>query len=343
MDYNSLPIIMNKKTFNSKPEKVQKLIQEALQIIMCLGNPMDGVSERQKEKTAMALLAVGGVSDSKGWKKIKNSNDDYALTTREIISFHNEHLAEQISKGSYDDIKRKDLAPLLLATIVIPSKPAANTSNPTRGYKINVEYARVIKNYGQPDWFAQVETFTKAHPTYSERISSKRDLPKLTVMTPDGKVIRLKDGEHNAIQKQIIEDFLPRYGNGAVLLYCGDSDNKYGVVFEPDKLAELGFKDLKQSKLPDVVAYSPENDWIYLIEAYHTSNPITPQRKYELEQLMGDGAEKAIFITAFDNISSYKSCPEELAWETEAWISTDPDHMIHRNGSRFMGPYCKKK
>ncbi len=341
--YYYLPVINYKKTFNSKPEKVQKLIREALQIIMCLGIPMDGVTDRQKEKTAMALLAVGDVSDSRDWKKIKNSNDDYALTTREIIDFHNEYLAENISRGSYDDILRKDLAPMLQATIVIPSKPAANTSNPTRGYKINVEYARVIKNYGQPDWFTQVETFNKSHPTYAERISAKRDIPKLTVATPDGNVFQLKDGEHNAIQKQIIEDFLPRYGYGAELLYCGDSNNKYGVVFETDKLAELGFKDLKQSKLPDVVAFSPKNDWIYMIEAYHTSNPITPQRKYELEQLMGAGVDKAIFITAFENISAYRGCAEELAWETEVWIATEPDHIIHRDGSRFMGPYSKKR
>lgn len=27
-----------------------------------------------------------------------------------------------------------------------------------------------------------------------------------------------------------------------------------------------------------------------------------------------------------------------LAWETEVWIASNPDHMIHLNGDRFMGP-----
>lgn len=27
-----------------------------------------------------------------------------------------------------------------------------------------------------------------------------------------------------------------------------------------------------------------------------------------------------------------------LAWETEVWIADEPDHMIHLNGNRFMGP-----
>lgn len=338
MDSASLPEI-NCKTFNAKSDKVKKLIRQALQILCALGIPIDDMTDRQKEKMAMAFLAVGDVHTSSGWKKIKDSNNNYAVTTREIIDYHNANFEENISRGSYDDIRRKDLAKLVLASIVVNSKPGANNSNPTRGYRINSEYSRIIKNYGQADWFAQVKAFNKMHPTYEEKISTKRDLPKLTVTTPDGKIIQLKDGEHNAIQKLIIEEFLPRFGHGAVVLYCGDSDNKYGLIHEADKLAEIGFADLKQSILPDVVAYSPKRNWIFLIEAYHTSNPITPQRKMELQQEMGDNANRAVFVTAFENNSVYRNCPEELAWETEVWIATEPDHMIHRNGFRFMGPY----
>ncbi|MFG2407220.1 BsuBI/PstI family type II restriction endonuclease [Streptomyces brevispora] len=29
----------------------------------------------------------------------------------------------------------------------------------------------------------------------------------------------------------------------------------------------------------------------------------------------------------------------DLAWETEAWVADAPDHLIHFNGSRFLGPY----
>ena len=30
-----------------------------------------------------------------------------------------------------------------------------------------------------------------------------------------------------------------------------------------------------------------------------------------------------------------------IAWETEVWIVENPDHMIHYNGDKFMGPYTK--
>lgn len=141
------------------------------------------------------------------------------------------------------------------------------------------------------------------------------------------------------IQQQIITEFLPRHGHGAMLLYCGDADNKYGIIYEKEKLESLGIKDIAQNKLPDIIAYSEKEDWIFLIEAYHTSNPITPERKYELEIMLGDAARKCCFVTAFENQAAYRSCPEDLAWETEVWVATQPDHMIHLNGSRFQGPY----
>lgn len=338
--YQKLPDIKYKRTFDKKSAPVRKLIRESLQILSCLGIPVDEYTERQKEKMAMALLAVGDVKKSSQWKRIKDTRNDYALTTRGIIDFHNSHLEEKISSGSYDDIRRKDLLPMRVCEIVVQSAADADISDPTRGYQLSAEYARIIKNYGQPDWFKQVAIFNKSHMSYEERLSMKRDIRKLKVTTPDGKEIELKDGEHNLIQKAIIEEFLPRYGCGAELLYCGDSDNKYGIIFEKERLKELGFNDLKQGILPDIVAYSPEKDWVFLIEAYHTSNPITKLRKYELiTNVLGKCANKAVFVTAFENISSYKDCPEELAWETEIWIATEPDHMIHRDGGRFLGPY----
>jgi adenine-specific DNA-methyltransferase len=28
-----------------------------------------------------------------------------------------------------------------------------------------------------------------------------------------------------------------------------------------------------------------------------------------------------------------------ISWETEVWIADNPDHLIHFDGERFLGPY----
>lgn len=45
-----------------------------------------------------------------------------------------------------------------------------------------------------------------------------------------------------------------------------------------------------------------------------------------------------IFVTAFLDFATYKKFSSELAWETEVWLADMPDHMIHLNGNKFLGP-----
>ncbi|MCD8346605.1 MAG: DNA (cytosine-5-)-methyltransferase, partial [Lachnospiraceae bacterium] len=338
MSYNDLPEI-NSRTFNTKPENIKNLIRQALQIISCLGIPISDMSARAKEKMAMAFLTVADVKRLHKWNEMKDSTMDYAPTTREIIEHYNNEYGDDVSSGSYDDVRRKDLNKLLLAQIVVNSKPETNNSNPKRGYQINKEYAQIIRQYGDKDWFEKVLEFNKEHMTYEEKVACKRNLPRMEVKCLDGTIFHLDQGEHNSLQKKIIEEFLAIYGYEATVLYCGDAREKFGGIYEQEKLTELGFSDLKQGKLPDVIAYSEKKDWIYMIEAYYTSNPITPDRKLELEKMMGSSVKKGVFVTAFLDANAYKSVATELAWETEIWIATDPEHMIHRNGSRFLGPY----
>jgi hypothetical protein len=63
-----------------------------------------------------------------------------------------------------------------------------------------------------------------------------------------------------------------------------------------------------------------------------------PKRILEIEGMTKDVAAGKIFVTAFLDFKTYKKFAEDLAWDTEVWIAEMPDHMIHLNGDKFMGP-----
>ena len=48
-----------------------------------------------------------------------------------------------------------------------------------------------------------------------------------------------------------------------------------------------------------------------------------------------------VYITAFRTLTAYKKHVQELAWDTEVWIAEMPEHMIHLNGDKFLGPHKK--
>lgn len=139
------------------------------------------------------------------------------------------------------------------------------------------------------------------------------------------------------LQKAIIEQFAPRFAPGAECLYVGDTIEK-DLVKNTEKLAELGFEITLHDKMPDVVLYRKDVNWIYFIESVTSVGPMNPKRLIEIQDMTKKVNAGKIFVTAFLDFKTYKKFSEDLAWETEVWIADMPEHMIHLNGDQFMGP-----
>ena len=77
---------------------------------------------------------------------------------------------------------------------------------------------------------------------------------------------------------------------------------------------------------------------MYLVEAVTSHGPITPKRIIELEELLINCPAGKVYVTAFLVFSDFNKYSKEIAWETEVWIVEFPDHMIHFNGDKFIGP-----
>jgi BsuBI/PstI restriction endonuclease domain len=63
------------------------------------------------------------------------------------------------------------------------------------------------------------------------------------------------------------------------------------------------------------------------------------KRRKELKDLFAGCKAGLVFVTAFETRRMMQSKVSHIAWESEVWIAEDPDHMIHFNGERFLGPY----
>ena len=314
------------------------LINEALDILKGVGIPFSGKGSRGLESMAMAFLAIAGVIDT--WKEAKGQSENRHLKTREIIKFENEHYEENISPGSYDDVRRKHLKHLILADLILNSanNPSAASNDPTRGYTLSSEFKSLIIYYGTSDWKIKLKLFTKNRPSLQEILQRKRDLPKIRITLNSGQTLDFSRGGHNQLQREIIEEFLPRFGQGCDVLYVGDATNKY-LLRADDTLKQLGFFELSHDSLPDIVAYNATKNWLYLIEAFFTSGSMSEERVLELKKLLKDCTADLIFVTAFTTKTDFRKSIAFIGWETEVWTADNPDHMVHFNGGKFFGPY----
>lgn len=319
----------------AKSPAVQKLINEAVHILEVCGVPMSDKTARQREKTAMSVLAVAGVTHSAGWP---SAGESPPLGTRKIIHFINAHFQESISEGSYDDIRRKDLKEAVLAGLVVASagKPGASVNDPTRGYALLDSFAHLVRKFGQTGWQAAAAAFMTERASLAEQLRAKAAFHSVEITLSGGAKLRLSEGPHNLLQKAVVEQFLPRFGHDAEVIYVGDTAQK--SLHINHTVAKQLCLDLDPSKkIPDVIAYSATRNWLYLIEAVHSFGPISNERRVDLSAFAQHSKAGLVYVTAFLDLKSFRKCAADIGWDTEVWIAAEPDHLIHWNGDRFLG------
>ena len=138
--------------------------------------------------------------------------------------------------------------------------------------------------------------------------------------------------------KAIIKVFCARWAPGAAIL--GVRDTRRNLVHLNAKaLATLGVTLDSSAKLPDVIIHHKAKNRLLLIEAVIRAGPVDDKRRKELKDLFAGSKAYLVFVTAFENRRTMQTFVSHIAWESEVWIANDPDHMIHFNGERFLGPY----
>lgn len=307
-----------------------------LDILSSVGIPVEDLpSDRRREKMAGACLATGQIVSS--FKEAKSVMNGSFLKTRDIIEFENTHYGEHISSGSYDDIRRKDLRILVEEGLVVNSSSLdqSATNNPNRGYALDAQFSSLIKTYGTKRWNEKLNIFIEIRQKIKQELAQKREMAKIPVTLPSGISLELSAGEHNILQKKVIEEFLPKWGMGAQILYVGDTSDKF--LFRDDKtLDEIRFFPISHKELPDIIAYSKTKNLLFLIEAVHSSGPMDELRVSRLKSMLSGCTANLVFFTTFLNRRTYQKYCLNIAWETEVWIAENPDHLVHFNGYKFL-------
>lgn len=283
--------------------------------------------KQQAELCAYTLLAMAGIKKKTSWSKATNE----WVRVHDIIQFTEKNYGKAYAENSRETFRKQALHHFRTAAFIEDNGKATNS--PNYRYRLTDEFLHLIKDSGSK---ISIEAFLLSHPSLVSKYESKKKMTQIPVVV-NGQEFSLSFGKHNQLQKAIVEEFGSRFAPGSECLYIGDTTEK-DLFKNEEKLQELGFEITLHDKMPDVVLYNKEKDWIYFIEAVTSVGPMDAKRILELNELTSNVSSGKIFVTAFLDFKTFKKFSESLAWETEVWIADMPEHMIHLNGDRFMGP-----
>ena len=306
-------------------------IDEARDILEQLGLP----PAQRNDISCLTLLALTGLSEDDPWSQAAKPS----RSIHEMLVFMRDTYNRDYAENTREVVRRQVIHQLEQARVVDrnPDEPDLPTNSPRTHYGLTDEALSVLRLYGTRGWESELSAFRASHGVLLEIYQRRRRMREIPIRTSMGEEIRLSPGRHNRLQAQVVMDFGPRFAPGATLLYLGDAADKL-LYLEREKLAELGVPITEHDKLPDVVLYDQERDWLFLVEAVTSHGPVNPKRVEELESTLKDCTAIRVYVSAFPNFRQFKQHVDKIAWETEVWLAELPDHLIHFNGDKFLGP-----
>lgn len=308
-------------------------ITEAQEILKALGLP----AAQQNEMSALVLLALCSIKEDTPWTKAKRASQ---RITKEIMAFVNDNYKAEspYAPNTCETFRRQVLHQFVQATVANynPDDPTLPVNSPKAHYAITPEALTVVQGYGKAEWNNKVEKFAQETTMLREKYAAERDLHRIPLII-EGNEYYLSPGAHNEVQSAVVEEFAPRFAPGGKLLYIGDAEDK-DLYVNTAGLEALKLPITEHSKLPDIVISDEKRGWLFLIEVVTSHGPVSAKRVVELEEFTKDCPYGIVYVTAFPNAKEFKKHVDDIAWETEVWLSDTPDHMIHFNGDRFIGP-----
>jgi len=315
------------------PANAQR-INEANAILKTLGMPR----AQQNERSALCLLALLNLSPAKAWGQA----EEPMMGITPIMDWAKEHYQKDYAPNTRETFRRQTMHQLVDAGIVLrnPDVPSRPVNSPKTVYRIAPGALVLLRTYGTPGWDSGLRDYLATRQTLAAQYAKERELVMVPVTIADGQTISISPGEHSELISHIIQEFGPRFVPGGTLVYVGDTGEKWGY-FNEKLLTELGVSVDTHGKMPDVVIYFAEKNWLILVEAVTSHGPVDGKRHAELATLFTGSTAGLVYVTAFPSRQTMARYVTEIAWETEVWAADAPTHLMHFNGSRFLGPYNK--
>lgn len=319
----------------------QEKLDQAKALLTALGLPKAQCNDR----SGWVFLALANVKPSDSW----TSSTAPLLPTVNIMEFIRNEYSMDYKPNSRETIRRQTLHQFEQARIVDRNRdnPARPTNSKDNNYSLNQPILDILAEYPSGEWRAKIQEYKDVVPELLAQYERVLEKHKIPISLPNGETIKLSPGKHNQLHADIVHEFCSRFvGAAGHLLYIGDtaSSRKEGgklMFLDVDYLESLGVPPMSHDKLPDVVVYDEDREWLFLIEAVTSHGPVSPKRWVELEQAFKDCKVGLVYVTAFPDRAEFRKNAANIAWETEVWIADNPDHMIHFNGDRFLGPHGK--
>ena len=316
----------------SNPVAAQEKINQAIEILKVLELPREVINIR----SGLTLLALVDLRPAGSWDDLRRP----LMGITPIMQFCQENYQFEYAPNSREAFRKNSMHQFVEAGIALynPDDPDRAVNSPLACYQISEDVVELLRSFCTGTWEARVEDYKQLHDSLAEIWRQERRTRMIPVQLSPGTTINLTPGDHSELINNVIAEFAPRFVPGAEVVYVGDTGDKTAYLAS-NILDELGVSVNLRGKMPDTILYYRDQNWLMLIEAVTSHEPVNPKRHAELADVIDASTAGIVYVTAFPSRSVMARFLSDISWETEVWCADAPSHLIHFDGDSFLGPF----
>lgn len=281
------------------------------------------------EQTAICIKAMIDKTERKGLLA-GHENLSNGARIHDILNFARNVINKQVAENTREAYRKTSLMPLMNFGIVV--RHQLSTNDPNTYYRLHPDYAHLFSEKNIKERNRILNQLKDKLAKYKKRAVRKHLKSKeVVVQINSNQTFTLSPGEHNLLEKSVVEVFGHAFLNKQQIVYLGDTTARKGYQ-NRTLMRKLNLPIDTATSLPDVILFSETEYHLAIVEVVTSSGPVNSIRLKQLQKFTL-GPKKLgytiSYISSFPSRAIFRRFVEEIAWGSSVWIENEPNNIVH--------------
>jgi hypothetical protein len=281
------------------------------------------------EQTAICIMALTDSNRRDGLLP-GHGNLSEGARIHAILNFARDVIGKKVAENTREAYRKTSLAPLMNYGIVV--RHQLSTNDPNTYYRLHPDFIRLFSEADIEERSRLIKQLQRQLTRLKRQKAQKAVRGKeISVQIGDKQIFSLSSGEHNMLEKSVIEIFGHAFLDKPQTVYLGDTAPRKGYQ-NRTLMRRLNLPIDTTASLPDVILFSEPESHLVIVEAVISSGPINSIRLEQLHKFTRGPKKlgvKISYVSAFPSRAVFRRFVEEIAWGSSVWIENEPNNIVH--------------
>lgn len=248
----------------------------------------------------------------------------------DILNFVRDVAGKSVAENTREAYRKASLAHLMNYGFIV--RHQLSTNDPNTFYRLHPDFVPIFAEVNDEERDKLISRLRNKPTKLKERTAKANLLKKNVPVSVDKKLsFSLSPGEHNLLEKAVVEIFGHAFLNEPRVVYLGDTAPRRGYQ-NRTLMRSLNLPIDTAESLPDVILFSEPESHLVVVEVVTSGGSVSAIRLEQLRRLT-KGPRKLVhkvsYISAFPSRAVFRKFIEDIAWGSSVWIENEPNNIIH--------------